>query len=121
MISFIVPIFNTKEYLSKCVDSILNSGINDYEIILVDDGSTDGSDLVCKEYQMQYPDQIRFILKKNGGASSARNVGLDAANGEYVMFVDSDDYLFGGACPKTKCDAVSTTRYRGRKFGNYTT
>lgn len=100
MLSFIVPIYNTKEYLPKCLDSLLNSGISNYEIILVDDGSSDGSDIVCREYQKIYPDTIRFIKKKNRGASSARNAGLDVANGEYIMFVDSDDHLFGGGAQR---------------------
>lgn len=96
MLSFIVPIYNTREYLPRCVDSLMHCGLSDYEIILVDDGSTDGSDVLCRQYQNRYPDRIRWIAKENGGVSSARNAGLEAAKGTDIMFVDSDDYLLEG-------------------------
>lgn len=92
-ISFIVPVYNTEKYLSKCVESILNQNLNsDYEIILVDDGSTDKSGSICDDFSKCYS-FIKTFHKKNGGASSARNLGLQKASGEYIYFIDSDDFL----------------------------
>lgn len=91
-ISVIVPVYNVEPYLRKCVDSILAQTLPGIEIILVDDGSTDGSGFVCDEYARNN-ERIRVIHKENGGLSSARNAGLDAAKGEYVAFVDSDDCI----------------------------
>lgn len=93
LLSIIVPIYNTEKYLSKCVDSLLNTSWKDYEIILVDDGSTDHSLDVMHGYQCQYPDKIRVIHQQNGGQGSARNTGIDQANGDFLYFMDSDDYL----------------------------
>lgn len=92
MISIIVPVYNVEKYLHRCVDSILKQTFTDYEIILVDDGSTDSSAQICDEYA-SIDSRIRVIHKENGGLSSARNAGLDAARGKYVGFVDSDDYV----------------------------
>ena len=100
-LSIIVPVYNVEQYLRKCVDSLLAQDISDYEIILVDDGSTDGSGAICDEYELKAKSQelrvksasVRVIHRKNGGLSAARNSGLEVARGEYVMFVDSDDYL----------------------------
>ena len=92
MISIIVPIFNVKNYLGNCVDSILSSSYQDFELILVDDGSTDGSSDLCDLYSNQ-DDRIRVIHKVNGGVSDARNMGLKAAIGDSVMFVDGDDMI----------------------------
>lgn len=91
-VSVIIPVYNAEKYLHKCVDSVLNQTLDDIEIILVDDGSTDTSPAICDDYERQY-DNIKVIHKENGGASVARNVGLDNATGEYVGFVDSDDYI----------------------------
>ncbi len=94
MISVIVPVYKVEEYLHRCVDSLLRQDIDqEYEIILVDDGSPDGSGRICDEYQAKYPDKIQVIHKKNGGLSSARNEGLRHAKGEWISFVDSDDYV----------------------------
>lgn len=90
--SIILPIYNVEKYLRPCIDSILNQTYKDYEIILVDDGSTDLSSRICDEYTSKY-DFIKTVHKPNGGLSDARNVGLKLANGEYVFFIDSDDYL----------------------------
>ena len=92
MISIIVPVYMTEPYLRKCLDSIINQTYRDLEIILVDDGSPDGSPAVCDEYGEKDP-RIRVIHKKNGGLSDARNCGLDIAAGEYIGFVDSDDWI----------------------------
>ncbi len=92
MISVIVPVYNTKEYLERCVNSLLAQTYGDMEIILVDDGSTDGSGRLCDEFAAKDP-RIRVAHKENGGSSSARNLGISLAKGEYIGFVDSDDYV----------------------------
>lgn len=91
-LSVIVPVYNVREYLSRCVDSILNQTFKNLEVILVDDGSTDGSGELCEEYAKK-DKRIKTIHKMNGGVSSARNAGLRSANGKYIGFVDADDYL----------------------------
>lgn len=91
-ISVIVPVYNTQNYLCRCIDSILTQTYSNLEIILVDDGSTDKSPAICDEYTKKN-ECIKVYHKKNGGVSSARNVGLDMATGMYVCFVDSDDVL----------------------------
>lgn len=90
--SLIIPVYNAEATLRRCLDSILKQSFDEYEILLINDGSTDGSDAVCREYANKYP-QIKYLTKENGGVSSARNVGLDRAKGEYILFVDSDDYV----------------------------
>lgn len=91
-ISIIVPVYNVKEYLKKCVDSLIAQTFKDIEIILVDDGSTDGSSEICDEL-LKEDERIRVIHKENGGLSDARNTGIDAARGKYIGFIDSDDYV----------------------------
>lgn len=91
-ITVIVPIYNTECYLSHCVDSILSQTFTDFELILIDDGSSDSSPAICDEYAVK-DSRVTVIHKKNGGVSSARNLGLDIAKGEYITFVDSDDWL----------------------------
>lgn len=92
MISIIIPIFNTKKYLSQCIDSILNQSYKNIEIILVDDGSTDGSECVCEKYADKYHNII-FLKQKHSGPFKARKRGLDIARGDYITFVDSDDFI----------------------------
>ena len=92
MISVIVPVFNTADYLEKCIDSILNQTYRDIEIVLVDDGSTDGSEHICDEYAKK-DCRIKAVHKENGGLVSARKKGLSIATGEYIGFVDSDDWI----------------------------
>ena len=92
--SVVIPVYNVKEYLEKCIDSVLAQTSDDTEIILVDDGSTDGeSDQICDRYAETNPDQIRVIHQENGGLGAARNTGFRAAEGEYVIFWDADDYF----------------------------
>ena len=93
-LSIVVPIYNVEKYLPKCVDSLLNQGLasTDYEIILVDDGSTDRSGTIADDYAKRYA-HIRVIHQTNQGLSMARNAGMALAQGDYVQFVDSDDYL----------------------------
>lgn len=90
--SIIIPVYNVEKYLTKCIESILVQTYKNYEIILVDDGSTDNSSKICDKYQLAYPKKIRVIHKKNGGLSDARNFGLNIADGKYVIFMDSDDF-----------------------------
>ena len=90
--SIIVPVYNVKDYLKQCLESILAQSFKEYELILVDDGSTDGSGLICDEYE-KMNDNIIVVHKKNGGLSDARNVGMNKAGGKYIWFIDSDDYL----------------------------
>lgn len=92
LISIIVPIYNVEQYLGECVDSILSQTYKNLEIILVDDGSPDNCGAICDEYAKK-DKRIRVIHKENGGLSSARNAGLDVATGEYISFIDSDDYV----------------------------
>ena len=94
LVTIIVPVYNTSKYLNKCLDTLLAQTYENIEIILVDDGSTDNSLEICKSYE-EKDKRIVVISKANGGSSSARNVGLDAAKGSYVGFVDSDDYVDG--------------------------
>ena len=91
-ISVIVPIYNVEEYLGRCIESIINQTYQNIEIILVDDGSTDNSLSICKEYAIK-DRRINIIHKENAGVSSARNIGLKKSKGEFVTFVDSDDYV----------------------------
>lgn len=92
MVSIIVPVYNTSEYLPACVESLRNQTCPDIEILLVDDGSTDGSGALCDAYARE-DSRIRVVHKTNGGLSSARNAGLDVATGQWILFVDGDDYL----------------------------
>ena len=92
LISVIVPVYNVKKYINRCVDSIIHQSYKNLEIILVDDGSTDGSGFLCDNYK-QVDSRIKVIHKENGGLSDARNAGLEIAVGKYVTFVDSDDWI----------------------------
>lgn len=92
LVSIIVPVFNVEKYLPKCIESLLRQTYTNLEIILSDDGSTDESSLICDRYAV-YDSRIKVIHKENGGLSDARNAGLGVLTGEYVTFVDSDDYL----------------------------
>ena len=91
--SVVIPVYNVKEYLEKCVQSVLAQHSDEYEIILVDDGSTDGSGELCDALAARTPEKIRVVHKTNGGLGDARNVGLEHARGDYLVFLDSDDYI----------------------------
>ena len=113
LISVIVPIYNVEKYINRCIDSIIEQTYTNLEIILVDDGSTDNSGSICDEYAKK-DNRIKVIHKENGGVSSARNVGLDTAIGQYITFVDSDDYIEKKYCEillktlkKQKADCVA--------------
>lgn len=92
ILTIVVPIYNVEDFLIKCLDSIFLQFDNNYEIILVDDGSTDFSSEICNQYKLKYPQTI-VIHKENGGLSDARNIGITIAKGEYIYFLDSDDWL----------------------------
>ena len=92
IISIIIPVYNTELYLEKCINSILCQTLKDIEIIIVNDGSTDNSQLIIDKY-VQKDNRVKSIIKENGGLSDARNFGIDISNGDYLAFVDSDDYV----------------------------
>ena len=129
-LSIIVPIYNVERYLRKCVDSLLAQDYEDYEIILVDDGSTDDSGAICDEYaasslsaagtsSFSEADHsiipIRVIHQPNAGLSAARNAGIKCANGEYLCFVDSDDYwepnVLGGLMEQVEREKLDVLRF----------
>lgn len=92
LISVIVPVFNSEKFLKRCIDSIIYQSFTDIEVILVDDGSTDGSGNMCDEYA-SLDSRVKVFHKKNGGVSSARNLGIENSTGDYIVFVDSDDWV----------------------------
>ena len=92
-ISVIVPVYNNEKYIGKCIESILKQKMQDFEIIIVNDGSTDDSEQVINKYLTLYMDKIKYYKKENGGISSTRNFGINKATGDYICFVDSDDYI----------------------------
>lgn len=94
-ISIIVPVYNAAPYLETCISSILKQSYSNLELILVNDGSTDDSAKICALFA-QKDRRVKLITKANGGQSSARNLGLDVATGDLIMFVDSDDWLLDG-------------------------
>lgn len=105
--SIIVPVYNVKDELPRCIDSIIKQTMSDFELILVDDGSTDGSAEICDGYSKK-DIRIKVFHKQNGGLSSARNFGLNEATGRWVMYVDSDDYIALDACGRLYSIAKST-------------
>lgn len=103
--SIIIPVYNTEKFLHACIDSVLAQKFADFELILVDDGSTDSSGRICDEYK---DPRIKVIHRENSGVSVARNIGINAASGEYMMFVDADDTISPHTltvCDKTVCDS----------------
>ena len=92
-VSIIVPFYNVEEYIERSIKSLVNQSLQDIEIILVNDGSKDGSEEIARDYQRRYPDKIIYLGKENGGLSDARNYALPYATGEYIAFLDSDDYV----------------------------
>lgn len=112
-ISVIVPVYNVSDYLAECLDSIINQDYKNYEIIVVNDGSTDNSLEIAKKYEKDNLKKVKVFDKKNGGLSSARNYGIKKSTGDYLLFVDSDDCLLPGAIKKLgdiinkeECDIV---------------
>ena len=93
-VSVIVPVYNAEDFLAECIESILGQDYEELELLLVDDGSRDGSGRICEEYAAA-SGKIRLLRQENSGASAARNAGLRQAEGEFIVFVDADDYLPG--------------------------
>lgn len=104
-ISIIIPVYNAEEYLDRCLESVLDQSFTSFEVILVDDGSTDSSPLICDRYSATDP-RFRTVHKENGGVSTARNAGMDLAKGEYLMFLDSDDALLPDALERMMEDVA---------------
>lgn len=92
MISVIIPVYNAEKTMARCIDSVLEQTYQDFEILLIDDGSTDGGGVICRTY-VDKDHRIRYIKKENGGVSTARNRGIDEAQGKYITFIDSDDWI----------------------------
>lgn len=92
-VSIIVPVYNVENYIAKCLDSLVHQTIKDIEILVINDGSTDSSAKIVEEYAKKYPSLIKAFNKENGGLSDARNYGLDRVSGDFIGFVDSDDYV----------------------------
>lgn len=93
LISFVVPIYNVEQYLSQCLESLYSLERNDYEVVLVDDGSTDSSNSIASIFAAKYSDKTKLIKQKNSGLSSARNTGLSHSVGDWIVFIDSDDFF----------------------------
>jgi len=91
--SIIVPVYNVEKYLRKCLESLISQTYNNFEIIIINDGSPDDSQLIIDEYLVKFPNLIKSYKKENGGLSDARNYGINKASGEFIIFVDSDDYI----------------------------
>lgn len=91
--SVIVPVYNVEKYLPKCLDSVVNQTNQDFELIVVNDGTKDNSQSIIDEYVKKYPNKVKSFIKENGGLSDARNFGVERAIGEYIVFVDSDDFI----------------------------
>ena len=92
-VSVIVPVYNVEKYIDKCLDSLVNQTLKDIEIIVVNDGSPDNSQKIIDKYVKKYPNKVKSFIKENGGQGSARNLGMEYAKGEYISFVDSDDWI----------------------------
>lgn len=112
-ISVIIPVYNVSEYLDECLTSVVNQNYSNYEVIVVNDGSTDNSLEIAKKYEKKYKKLIKVYDKENGGLSSARNYGIKKSTGEYLFFVDSDDYILpncleviGKNINENKCDIL---------------
>lgn len=106
-ISVIVPVYNTEKYLDKCLNSLAKQTLKDIEILVINDGSPDNSEEIIKKYEKEYPEIIKYYLKPNGGLSDARNYGIEKATGDYIGFVDSDDYVEKDMFEKLYSKAIS--------------
>ena len=100
VLSIIIPVYNVEKYLRKCLDSVIYPEIDNYEIVCINDGSTDSSPEILKEYATDYPDLIRVITTENSGPGAASNRGIESARGKFIVFLDSDDYYTENALPE---------------------
>ncbi len=121
MFSIIIPCYNVEKYLAECVDSILAQTVEDFEVILVNDGSKDGTGAICDAYAAKDP-RIRVIHKENGGQSSARNMGTAVATGDYIIYIDSDDFIMDRDFLKKMTEAAGSDIifYKHKKFDDET-
>lgn len=119
LLSIVIPIYNVQNYLNECLDSVKNYDESQIEIILIDDGSTDKSSKICESYIKNYTN-TKYIRQENKGLSEARNVGIREAKGEYILFLDSDDYLYENILKKILDDLISNNLsndiYLGRAY-----
>ena len=122
LISIIIPVYNTEKYLRECVGSILSQDFCDYELILVNDGSTDGSGVICDDYAAR-DSRVIVLHQQNAGASVARNAGLKLSRGGFILFVDSDDTIVAGSLRKiaenAKTDVIFLRADKGRRRWSY--
>ena len=123
-VSVIVAVYNCEQYLDKCIQSVLGQTFQDFELLLVNDGSTDNSPNILKTYALKYPEQIKVFEKENGGQGLARNLALKQANGIYIVFLDADDYLdkvyletLVSTAKKNECDVVCSGQFKVRTDG----
>lgn len=100
ILSIIIPVYNVEQYLEKCLNSVIYPSIDNYEIIAVDDGSTDSSSEILADYSERYAELVKVITTSNGGLGAARNVGIEYSAGDYIIFLDSDDRLSPNAVPE---------------------
>lgn len=126
-VSIIVPVYNVEKYLAKCLDSLVNQTLREIEIIIVNDGSKDDSAQIAQRYATQYPEKVMYLEKENGGLSDARNFGIDYANGAYLAFVDSDDFVLPtmmeemyGLCQKHDADIAICNLQKVNENGEIT-
>lgn len=105
-VSVIIPVYNIEKYLAQCLESVCNQTLQEIQVIVVDDGSTDGSAAICQDFVARYPGILEYYHKENGGSASARNMGLEHARGEYIGFIDSDDWVEPDMYEKMYCTAV---------------
>ncbi|MCC4346850.1 glycosyltransferase family 2 protein [Limosilactobacillus reuteri] len=106
-VSIIVPIYNVQNWLQRCLNSILKQSFIDFEVLLIDDGSSDGSDIICKRF-VKIDQRFKYFRKENGGLSDARNYGIENASGSYLIFIDSDDYIDGDFVRKLYSEIINT-------------
>ena len=116
-ISIIVPVYNVEKYIDYCIKSILAQTFEDFELILIDDGSTDNSYKICQAYSKY--NNIKLFKKENGGVSSARNYGIDHASGKYITFIDSDDFVAPDYLEKLNASALTNTEFVFSGIINY--
>ena len=109
-LNIIISVYNREKYIARCIESALNQDLDNYEIVIVNDGSTDNSEKIIQKYLEEYPEKIKYKLKENGGVSSARNEGLKMAEGQYITYIDSDDYAIKN-CYKKIYDIAKENDY----------
>ena len=128
LVSVIVPVYNAEKYLEDCVNSILSQILDDFELLLIDDGSTDSSGTICDSYKIR-DSRVRVFHKKNGGVTSARRLGVEKSLGEWISFVDSDDIVKSDYCDvlireiENDVDIIATRisneKIKEGKYSNY--